>query len=72
MANSRDILLKLVRIAMGWENDFSLPQDVEWAAVFDLAKEHGVVAIVLDGLDVCQAKNPEINRKRTSLCCWKQ
>lgn len=61
MANSRDILLKLVRIAMGWENDFSLPQDVEWAAVFDLAKEHGVVAIVLDGLDVCQAKNPEIN-----------
>lgn len=61
MANNKEILLKLVRIAMGWETDLSLPQDVEWAAVFELAKEQGVVAIVLDGLDICQAKNPEIN-----------
>ena len=28
MANSRDVLLKLVRMAMGWETDFSLPEDV--------------------------------------------
>lgn len=61
MANSREILLKLVRIAMGWEDDFSLPKDVDWKVVLSLAHEQGVVAVVIDGLEVCQAKNPEIN-----------
>ena len=60
MPNSRDILLKLVRIAMGWEVDFSLPTYVDWKDVLSLAHEQGVGAIVLDGLEICQAKNPGI------------
>ena len=45
MANSRDILLKLVSIAMGWENDFSLHANVDWKDVLSLAHEQGVNAI---------------------------
>jgi hypothetical protein len=46
-----DILLKLVRMAMGWESDFSLPEDIDWRRVFEHAQEQGVNAIVLDGLE---------------------
>lgn len=60
MANSRDILLKLVRIAMGWENDFSLPADVDWKDVLSLAHEQGVNAIAVDGLEKWMAQEPHL------------
>lgn len=44
---------------MGWETDFSLPEDVDWKEVFVLAQEQGVNAIALDGLEVLMRKNPE-------------
>ena len=46
---------------MGWEDDFSLPQDVDWNEVFLLASEQGVEAIALNGLEVIKAKNQEVN-----------
>ena len=52
MANSRDILLKLVRLAMGWESDYTLPEDIDWQEVLEMASEQGVEAIALDGFDV--------------------
>lgn len=58
MINSRDILLKLVRLAMGWENDFSLPRDINWREVLEMASEQGVDAIIMDGYDVYLSKNP--------------
>lgn len=60
MANSRDILLKLVRIAIGWENDFSLPADVDWKAVLSLAHEQGVNAIAVDGLEKWMTVEPHL------------
>lgn len=60
MANSRDILLKLVRIAMGWENDFSLPADIDWKDVLSLAHEQGVNAIAVDGLEKWMTVEPHL------------
>ncbi len=60
VGNSRDVLLKLVRIAMGWENHYTLPEDVDWAQVLDMASEQGVEAIVLDGYEILVQKNPSL------------
>lgn len=60
MANSRDILLKLVRLAMGWESDYSLPEDINWQEVLEMASEQGVEAIALDGYDIYLSKNPGV------------
>lgn len=60
MANSRVILLKLVRIAMGWEDDFSLPKDVDWKEVLSLAQEQGVNAIAVDGLELWMKHEPQL------------
>lgn len=67
MANSRVILLKLVRMAMGWETDFSLPEDVDWKEVVQMAFEQGVSAIIIDGYDILCHKNPELKGGLTSL-----
>lgn len=58
MSSSRAILLKLVRMAMGWETDFSLPDVVNWQEVLDISHEQGVTAIVMDGYEVYLEKNP--------------
>lgn len=60
MVNSRDILLKLVRLAMGWVSDYSLPEEINWQEVLDMASEQGVEAIALDGYDVYLSKNPGV------------
>lgn len=60
MANSRKILLKLVRLAMGWEEDCTLPKVINWQEVLDMASEQGVEAIALDGYDVYLSKNPGV------------
>lgn len=59
MVDSREILLKLIRFAVGWETDYSLPQDVNWNEVLTIAREQGVEAIALDGYDVLMSKNPK-------------
>ncbi len=51
---------------MGWEDDFSLPQDIDWKKVFLLASEQGVEAIALDGLEVLKAKSKEVNSSFSS------
>lgn len=60
MSSSIEILLKLVRIAMGWEEDFSIPDTVNWKEVLTLAKEQGVNAIVVDGLEALKLRTPEL------------
>lgn len=66
MANSREILLKLVRMAMGWETDFSLPEDVDWKDVLTIAQEQGVNAIAVDGLEVYMNKQPQGSSAKNS------
>ncbi len=66
MADSRDLLLKLIRIAMGWEDDYTLPEDIDWAQVLDMASEQGVAAIILDGYEVLIQKNPDVKEGLSS------
>ena len=46
MNQSAEVLFKLIRIALGNEKDFSLPNVVNWQEVFDLANRQGVDALV--------------------------
>lgn len=46
-------------MAMGWETDFSLPEDVDWKDVLEIAQEQGVNAIAVDGLEVYINKQPQ-------------
>ena len=66
MAKSREVLLKLVRMAMGWETDFSLPEDVDWKEVLSIAQEQGVNAIAVDGLEVYMNKQPQDSPSKSS------
>ena len=50
MNQSSEVLLKLLRIALGNESDCSLPSCVNWREVIDLSFEQGVAAIAVDGL----------------------
>ena len=60
VSNSREILLKLVRIAMGWESDLSLPLSVNWADVLRIAYEQGVASIAFDGYQKYIDNNPSV------------
>lgn len=66
MANSREILLKLVRMAMGWETDFSLSGDIDWKEVLTIAHEQGVNAIAVDGLEIYMSKHPQDSPAKNS------
>lgn len=67
MVNSREVLLKLVRMAMGWERDFSLPDDVNWPEVLQMSFEQGVTGIIIDGYDILSQNNPDPKGCLTSL-----
>ncbi len=51
MDKSRDVVLKLIRLAMGWEEDYILPKDIVWGEALSIAEEQGVTAIALDGYE---------------------
>lgn len=51
MDQSVEVLLYLLRVALGKENkDYSLPNDVDWHEIFVLSIKQGIVNIVYDGL----------------------
>lgn len=56
MNKSRGIVLKLLRLAMGWEEDYHLPNDIVWDEVLSIAEDQGVGAIVLDGYEAYMNK----------------
>lgn len=60
MSNSREILLKLVRLAVGWECDYTLPETVNWTEILQMAYEQGVLAVSLDGYDILIQNNPNV------------
>lgn len=55
-----EVLFKLVRIALGKEEDFSLPCGVDWRKVVDLSYEQGVAAIAVDGLQKLYESCPNL------------
>lgn len=50
MTDSANILFQLLRAALGDETEVSLPSDVDWQRVVDMAFDQGVAALVVDGL----------------------
>ena len=50
MDGSVQTLIKLVRIALGYETDLSLPSKINWREVVDISFAQGVAAIAVDGL----------------------
>ena len=59
MSESVDILLRLIRLAIGTEKDYALPTDVNWREVCDLSFSQGVSSIAVDGLQVLMENNPD-------------
>lgn len=59
MNQSEEVLFKLIRIALGKECDFLLPNDVNWEEVFDLSLRQEVVNIAYDGLQKLMEAFPE-------------
>lgn len=60
MANSSNILFKLLSIALGNETDYSLPNVVDWNLVIELSIRHGVAAIAVDGLQMIYDAFPSV------------
>ena len=50
MNQSTEVLFKLIRIALGNEKDFSLPNVVNWEEVYELSLKQGVGAVACDGM----------------------
>lgn len=65
---SSAVLLKLLRIALGNETDLSLPEEVDWRFLVDIAYNQYVPAVAADGLQmiydsvpgfVCELDSPD-------------
>ena len=49
--DTKDVFLSLIRLGLGTgEGAPSLPGPVDWPAVYALAKEHGLAAVLVDGI----------------------
>lgn len=59
MTKETELLFKLIRVALGNEDDFSLPNDVNWEEVFALSIRQDVVNIAYDGLRKILESNHE-------------
>jgi hypothetical protein len=57
MKSEYEALLALTRLGLGHSN-IKPPQEIEWEVVQRLANDHGLSAVVLDGIE----KMPELNR----------
>ena len=60
MTEAADILLGLVRLEIGNEKKFTVPDTVDWRALVNLAFEQGVAAIAVDGLQKLYEPNPSL------------
>lgn len=58
--SSAEILFKLLRIALGRETDYSLPEKIDWSEVVDLSFKQGVAAIAVDGLQKLYDAVPDL------------
>lgn len=47
---SKDALLQLVRLGIGTLKDAKIPKDIDWEAIEALAERHGLLGVVVDGV----------------------
>jgi len=45
-----DVLLKLLRLALGNSQDYAFPASVNWQDVMELAERQGVLDVAFDGI----------------------
>lgn len=62
MTQTEQLLLSLIRIGI-WKDHVikSIPKNTDWNALYNLAQNQGVAAIVLDGINFCYEKGIELN-----------
>lgn len=56
--DSQEVLLRLLRIAIGWEESITLPITVNWNNVVILAEQQDVLPIMADGYELYLKNNP--------------
>ena len=71
MTQTEQLLLSLVRIGI-WKDHLnnSIPENIDWNVLYDLAQNQGVVAIVLDGINYCYEKGIELNLNFQTKMDW--
>ena len=55
----QSVFLQLVRLGIGTSKDAKIPNGIDWKALKALADEHGLSAIVLDGLNEVRSKKSD-------------
>ena len=65
-SKTSDAFLALVRLGTG-HGYSGFPEDVDWPAVKALAEQHGLSAIVLDGIDKCHTDNTNLSNSTNGL-----
>lgn len=53
--------MALIVSGIGHRREFYIPDAVDWQEVFQLSQEHGVAAIVLDGLEIIKGERTNIS-----------
>ena len=61
MKNEQSVLLELVKIGIGKDSIYKIPEGIDWQDVFDLAERQKVTAIALDGINRCFEKGVELD-----------
>lgn len=61
MKNEQRVLLELVKLGLGNEILYKIPQGVDWQEIFNLAEKQNVTAIALDGINRCFEKGVELD-----------
>ena len=63
----RDLLLKLIRLGLGTTDHIVLPAEIDWRALYTLAEQQGLSAIVLDGVSEVLKTNSHISSLNSQL-----
>ena len=61
MKNEQRVLLELVKLGLGNEIFYKIPQGLDWQEIYNLAEKQNVTAIALDGINRCFEKGVELD-----------
>lgn len=66
----KDVFLQLVRLGIGTDATVSLSDGIDWDAVETLAKQHGMMGIVCDAVQVLKSSRGSSQENLPSLTTW--
>lgn len=67
MRSVEEVFLQLIRLGIGVKTNTSIPDDVRWDEVETLAEQQGLLAIMLDGVELL---SEEPRPKKELLLQW--